>query len=395
MKKLLVYTENHLGGGANRYLADLVNGLAPVFDQVTVASNHGGFPVRDAAKLTVKAELAELPVFTRDMLFIRMGFFRSGPGRLLLKLLLPLDPLVQLYNFLVCGFFLLKEKPVAVLACNGGYPGGKSAHAMCLASAALGLRTVMSVVSTPVPRRYGFLTGLADALLWKALDFVIANAGFVASSLINMRGLPAAKARVIHNGIAAPSPAPAARPYGDEFVFGCVGRIERAKGVYDLFEAFCALLAKRAGVKLVLVGPRGDAFEALAAQIRERRLEGKVLLQGPYYGEITELVSAFDAFVLPSLWEGLPYVVLEAMSCGKPVIATSVGGIPEAITDGQEGLLVPPAALGDLAAAMERLAADTSVAAALGARGRAKFEQEFTLGAMHANLRRTWGAAEV
>jgi glycosyltransferase involved in cell wall biosynthesis len=86
-----------------------------------------------------------------------------------------------------------------------------------------------------------------------------------------------------------------------------------------------------------------------------------------------------DLFVLPSHTEGLPLTVLEAMAAGKPVIGTAVGGIPEAVHDGETGLLVPPRDPGRLAEAMTRVLTDPVLAAAMGATGRTRARDAFSL----------------
>jgi glycosyltransferase involved in cell wall biosynthesis len=90
-------------------------------------------------------------------------------------------------------------------------------------------------------------------------------------------------------------------------------------------------------------------------------------------------MSEFDVFVLPSLWEGLPNVVLEVMACGKPVVATAVDGTPEAVVDGETGLLVPPRDPKALAEAIIKLLGDEKNIKTMGMKGRERVEQTFSL----------------
>ncbi len=392
MRTLLVFTENYGIGGGNRYLADLVNGLAQGYGRVKIAYNPGGLTAGEVDRMSLKAELKKLPVLSRDLFFTNFSFFRSSLGRTALRISLPLEPLFLIYDFLCFLLFLAIERPDTVLVCFGGYPGALSLQAMCLASAALRIKTAMSVVSTPMPRRYGAVSRISDALLWRAVDLVIVNAASVGAALSGYRGLPEGAAHVVHNGVGRPSSRSVPRALDGKFVFGYVGRIEKAKGVPILVEAFRKLLTERGGVKLLLAGPAGDASSGIAAMVREQRLEEDIQILGPYDGDITELVNGFDAFVLPSLWEGLPYVVLEAMSCGKPVIATSVGGVPEAVIDRKTGLLVDPNSVEQLAAAMAKLAEDGDAVVRMGKAGREKYERDFTAEAMKARLAMVWPA---
>ncbi len=150
-----------------------------------------------------------------------------------------------------------------------------------------------------------------------------------------------------------------------------VGRLEEAKGVLDLLEAFSRLARRRSDVRLVIVGDgraRAACARALAGGLGER-----VLLAGPRpLEEVPRWMAACDSLVLPSWAEGTPNVVLEALACGRRVLATAVGGIPDLITGPDLGELVPPHDPALLAEALGR-AADTpyrpEAVARAGARG--------------------------
>ena len=93
-------------------------------------------------------------------------------------------------------------------------------------------------------------------------------------------------------------------------------------------------------------------------------------------------LKALDAFVLPSYFEGLPLAALEAMAAGLPVVATSVGGTPEAVVDGETGLLVDVKDAGALADALATIATDPDLRARMGAAGHARYEAEFRVDRM-------------
>ena len=97
----------------------------------------------------------------------------------------------------------------------------------------------------------------------------------------------------------------------------------------------------------------------------------------PYGGSVTPYLKAFDVFVLSSAWEALPLSVLEAMSCGLPVVATAVGGVPDAVEDGVTGRLVPHGDEEALASAIGELLGDAERQRELGAAGRQEFERRF------------------
>ena len=133
-------------------------------------------------------------------------------------------------------------------------------------------------------------------------------------------------------------------------VVGFVGRLTRQKGVSHFIEAARRVLAAGIGAQFLLVG-EGAGERALRDQISANGLDHDVVLAG-YQEEIPTVMAALDIFVLPSLYEGLPYTLMEAMAAGRPVIASRVGGNSDLIDEGENGLLVPP---GDPAALAESL----------------------------------------
>jgi glycosyltransferase involved in cell wall biosynthesis len=127
--------------------------------------------------------------------------------------------------------------------------------------------------------------------------------------------------------------------------------------------------------RLAIVG-NGELRGAVEAEIERLGLSDRVRWF-PFEGDVQRYLAALDVFVLPSAWEALPLSVLEAMSCGLPVIATRVGGVPEAVQDGVTGQLVEPGDAEELAGAMSRLAASKQLRRQYGGRGRAEWAQRF------------------
>ena len=128
----------------------------------------------------------------------------------------------------------------------------------------------------------------------------------------------------------------------------------------------------------------GDGTERPNVQRRANDLrigEGRLQFLGSR-SDIHALLAAADFFVLPSDVEGLPMAVLEAMAHGLPVVATAVGGIPEVITDGREGLLVPPGDAAALARAIQRLLTSSEMRLRLGDAARDRVSKEFSLETM-------------
>ena len=187
---------------------------------------------------------------------------------------------------------------------------------------------------------------------------------------------------VVPNGVALPEPAPDARARlrrelglaEDEPVFLVVGRLNAQKNHAGLVEA----LVDCPGT--LLVAGDGELREELERQVEAAGLRERVRLLG-VRSDISEVYTASDVLVLSSHYEGNPLVVMEAMACGLPVIATAVGCVPELVTEGT-GWLVPPGEPAALSAAMRRAVGDLGEARGRGAAGARRARERFSAGAM-------------
>jgi glycosyltransferase involved in cell wall biosynthesis len=180
------------------------------------------------------------------------------------------------------------------------------------------------------------------------------------------------KVQVVHCGIDEEFLSPAGAPPEARRLV-CVSRLSEQKGHLLLVEAAARLSARGTAFELVLAGD-GESRPAVESLIREHGLERHVRITGWIGGaEVRREIIAARALVLPSFAEGLPVVLMEAMALGRPVIATCIAGIPELVRDGQEGWLVAPGAVDELAAAMERaLSCPPARLAAMGEAARAR-----------------------
>ena len=180
-----------------------------------------------------------------------------------------------------------------------------------------------------------------------------------------------ARVACVPNTVALPGVARGLREAGR---IAFVGRLEEAKGVFELLDAVALLRAKHPRVRLELAG-EGDV-EVVARRAHELGIGDRVLIRGWCPAAARErMLMRCAAFALPSHAEGSPMSLLEAMAAGCPVVATRVGGIPDAIRDGSNGLLVPAGEARALAAALDRVLADGALAESLGAAARASVAQ--------------------
>lgn len=158
-----------------------------------------------------------------------------------------------------------------------------------------------------------------------------------------------------------------------KFAIVCVARLMPQKNHAGLIRAFGLLAQRLPQLTLLLVGD-GPLRPALEEQVRQAGLHGRVRFLGAS-DDVPSLLAAADAFVLSSHFEGNPLSVMEALAAGLPVVASAVGGVPELITDGENGLLAAPGDDAGLAWAVERLVSEKGLAQRLGRAASARSER--------------------
>lgn len=206
-------------------------------------------------------------------------------------------------------------------------------------------------------------------------------------------GVPAPKNRLLNNGIDTERFRPSrrlARPAGMEhfpadcFVVGTVGRIQEVKNQALLIDAFAKLRellpSHRESLRLAIVGT-GPLHASLMEKVKSMGISDVVWMPGARM-DVPEILNAFSVFALPSIAEGTPGCILEAMATGLPVVATRVGGVPDVVCDGVTGLLVPSQDADAMAAALMRYCVDPELAAQHGAAARERVEQKFAMDSM-------------
>ena len=187
---------------------------------------------------------------------------------------------------------------------------------------------------------------------------------------------------VIPNGVLAPAapPTDAIRSIATESTVLYVGRLRTRKAVAVLLEAIAAIGARRPDLRLVIAGD-GEQGAALRQRAAKSDLQGRVEFAGALSREaIAECYRQAAVLCLPSIYEGFPVTIVEAMGAGLPVVATRVAGVPEAVDDGVTGLLVDPEDAAALAAALERVLEDVDARRRMGRAARSEFERSFTIG---------------
>jgi L-malate glycosyltransferase len=202
-------------------------------------------------------------------------------------------------------------------------------------------------------------------------------------------GFPASRVGVITNGIDVGDPPGAidrrrARAElllpSDAVVFGTAARLDPVKDLGTLIDAFAKVRWEMSSARLLILGD-GPEREELVRRARVGRVSESVLFAG-YRADVRALLPACDVYVNSSVSEGISLTILEAMAAELPVVATGVGGTPEVVCDGENGVLVPARDSDSLARAMLALAGDDNRRHRFAANGRAIVETRFTLDRM-------------
>jgi len=224
----------------------------------------------------------------------------------------------------------------------------------------------------------------AARVLARSSDLVVAVAPAATRTLVEL-GLPEERSATVLNAV-EPQPSRPAEDVRREFdaadseLVVTVGRYTEQKNHHVLLDALALLAPERPRLRALLVGV-GELEEDLVLRTTELDLEGVVTITGERNDAI-DITAAADVFALSSDWEGLPLALLEAMALGIPVVATAVNGVPDAISDGDNGLLVPRRDPQALAQALSRVLDDDELRRRLGSRARAWAEAACSEAAM-------------
>jgi L-malate glycosyltransferase len=197
-------------------------------------------------------------------------------------------------------------------------------------------------------------------------------------------GVPPTRVVTVHEGIdlGRVAAAPPADLHAELWlphhapIVGNVAALVPHKGQRHLIEAAAIVIQKVPDARFVIAG-EGELRPQLERQIKDHHLEKHVFLAG-FRPDILSVHKAFDIFVMSSITEGLGTSLLDAMACGKPIVATTAGGMPEVVADGLTGLLVPPRDHDAMAAAIVKLLTNAAARAEMAAAGLARVRTMFS-----------------
>lgn len=348
-KILFVITKSNFGG-AQKYVFDIATSLPADNFEVFVATGGTGI-------LLKKLHNAKIPTIS----------------------LSSLERDVDLFHDFTSFFNLLKifcmEKP-HVVHLNSAKAGGLGALAARLAG-------IPKIIFTAHGWAFNEDRSGVSKLIIKILSWVtvmlshktIAVSGAVKTDTISWPFIDG-KVAVIRNGITEPSFAPRDEARTQlikmsgmqiperAFIVGTIAEWHKNKGLEYAVKSIASLISKHSNLYYFMLG-NGEEKATLIASIQRQGMSGHVsLLNIPE--NASQYLSAFDTFILPSIKEGLPYVILEAGLASLPVIATTIGGIPEVIEHNKTGILVPPRDSTAIASALKRLIDEPSLRTTLG-----------------------------
>ena len=221
---------------------------------------------------------------------------------------------------------------------------------------------------------------VADALLEPATDIAIAVSRSTAEFVIKARQIPPDKVKVVYLGVpldefsrarSDDEVAAARREIGilpGDFAIGSVTRLHESKGNIYLVEAAKSVLERRPNARFVVIG-EGPLLPELQARAAALGLGDRFVFAG-FARDVARVVSAFDVSVFPSLWEGTPLTVFEALAMGKPIVATDADGLLDVLTPGHDALVVPRRDAAALADALVRMVDEPETRARLARQAR-------------------------
>jgi glycosyltransferase involved in cell wall biosynthesis len=352
-KKVLLVIDNLEFGGGERVFLQLAAGLKDRFE-IFVAATHGG---------EFEERLRELDI----------QFFSVNMGRRL-----SWRPVTQLRD-------IIQQNKIALVHSQG-------ARADFFARVAGRIANVPHILCTLAMPVEGFDVGflrkkiyrLADQISARYVERFIVVSDSLRTTLIEGRGIPSQRVVRIYNGIelnqyhpdlnetslrnnwGIPPSAP---------LIGAIGRMVWQKGFEFLINAIPGIIRDIHDVRFLFVGdgPLKSDLERLVSQLG---ISHKVIFAG-FRPDISRVLSAIDILVVPSLLEGFPIMTLEAMAMAKPIVATRIQGITEQISDGMDGILVPPKNSEALTNAVSKILLSKELASKLGITARKKVETFF------------------
>lgn len=348
MKIVQIITRSDATGGAHVHVRDLSLALLREGHQVTVLVGREG-------------------PFTEELR--DMGI----PYRTLRYLVRPIRPVTDFRGVLEMRRILAELEPdlVCVHSSKAGWLGR-------LAARTLGIPSVFTAhgwaFTEGVPGLRRMIYVLAERLAAPLGQRIITVSEFDCELALRCRVAPPKKLVTVHNGVPGIAPSLRANPASQPPRLIMVARFEKQKDHITLLRALTKL--RETDWHLELVGD-GPLMGSVRDEARRLGIQGRVRFWGTRQ-DVAEILSQGQIFILVSNYEGFPLTILEAMRAGLPVVASDVGGVKEAVVDGETGFLIPRGDEDALRDTLLRLLLDTDLRAKMGTAGRLRYQEHFT-----------------
>ena len=255
-----------------------------------------------------------------------------------------------------------------------------------IAAKLAGVATILSSKHNDDDFRHNPVIGRLNRLLTRLHTKSVVISDWIGTFNRDVEGVPAEKIVRIHYGLQPETVTCHADPdfLRREFdipahapVIGTIGRLTEQKGHTYWLDALKPVIAEFPDLRVFFIG-NGELQESLEQQARQLGIAQNLIFTG-YRTDALKLLSGFDFFVFPSLWEGFGLVILEAMALKKAVIGSRISAIPESVGDGETGILVPAKDVDGLTQAMQKLLRDPALARSMGDAGFRRLQTEFTV----------------
>jgi glycosyltransferase involved in cell wall biosynthesis len=389
---LLIYTDCYIFAGCENVLANIINSKEIAKNYKILYSFNNYRDYREVVKDRAKGiDLYPLNLLSNGSLFYKINLkIRNRAIRRIIKFPLWFIQKIGVYavfNFFKLFSFFKAIRPDILFINNGGYPGAQTCRVAVFSAKFAGIENIIFNVNNIAEKQNGFFDRMVDQFIGKNVDQFI-TASTAAKSCLSTRRLFDIK-KCINIANTLPD------DYNNvgfhdilrneynidhkTIIIGSAGLLTQRKGYHILIDSIEIIIQRTKGAlqfKVFIFG-EGEERRFLEEQISRKNLMDVIFLPG-YRDNIKEYLKCFDIFVLPSIgYEDLPYVILEAMSLGKPIIGTNVAGIPEQIDQGMNGFVCEAGNATCIANAIINLLEDDDLSLKMGDWSRMKYKNTF------------------
>jgi glycosyltransferase involved in cell wall biosynthesis len=313
---------------------------------------------------------------------LRSHFLKKLFARILF---LPASIFIRFYQFFLFFRLLKNEKPDLIVGANGGYPAGGAVNRFILVGALQNIRCFYSIVNVPSQHWWDKIRMVVwDRILPKISEKVIIDSKEIKKQLTEHH-FSNEKMVILYNGLKGTIPYNLRQNKKIKILY--FARMEEIKGIEYLDSAIRILNVELAS--LVEFHFYGDGTLSPIIKKLASDFSSNIFFHGFFEGDFQPIFSNSDIYVLPSLMEGLPYTVLEAMKTGCCIVSSEVGGLTELVKNGVSGILVQPKNVVDLSAALKKVILNSELRISMGKAAKEKFDLEFEQSAifrMHSGL---------